>query len=736
MARVKAIFILLLGAMALPAAPAVPSFRNDVMAVLAKAGCNAGTCHGNANGKGGFKLSLRGEDLATDFLTLTRGQFGRRVDAIEPDHSLLLRKATGTVAHKGGQRFKPGSRDFQILRDWIATGMLNDTAIAPAVVRLQVQATRRIVRAPGKEIAITVRAFFANNTSRDVTAMAVYEPSNQNVEVNAGGIVRRKEFGESTVLVRFLEKQVPVPVAFIPARADFKWSQPTEMNYIDRHVFTKLQSMRLNPSGLCDDNAFIRRAYLDLLGFIPRGETVQAFVADSSRGKRQRLVEQLMKRPEFAEFWALKWSDLLRNEEKQLDRKGVHVFYQWLRRSFAENKPLNVMAREIIASRGSTYKNPPANFYRAHRTPVIRAENTAQVFLGVRLKCAQCHNHPFDRWTQDDYYDWTALFAGVDYKVLSNNRADRLDQHEFKGEQIVFLKPDETITNARTGKPAVHRLLGQGGAIASADKLGALADWVAAPDNPFFARVQANRIWYQLMGRGLVNPIDDFRPTNPASHPALLQALSEDFRKNEFDVRHLIRTIMASRAYQLSHEISGDNGDDTENYARAVPRRLEAEQLLDSLSAATGVWPKYANHPLGTRAGQLAGGYVPRRRKGEPPTDADHFLGMFGKPERLIACDCERSDDITLRQSFRTWCGPTMNNLIMDKNNYLKPLLASKQTDNQRVDTLFWRAIARPPNRKELAQIDKHFATAPEHRQAWEDLLWSLLNTKEFLFRW
>ena len=736
MARVKAILILLLGAMALPAAPSFPSFRNDVMVVLAKAGCNAGTCHGNANGKGGFKLSLRGEDLATDYLTLTRGQFGRRVDAIEPERSLLLRKATAVVAHKGGQRFKPGSREFQILRDWIAAGTPNDYATAPAVVRLEAETQQRIVRAPGQELAIKVRAFFSDDTSRDVTAMAVYEPSNQNVEVSADGVVRRKEFGESTVMVRFLERQIPVAVAFIPARADFKWSQSKEVNYIDRHVFAKLRRLRLNPSGLCDDNAFIRRAYLDLLGFIPSGEAVREFVANNSPGKRQRLVEHLMKRPEFAEFWALKWSDLLRNEEKQLDRKGVHVFYQWLRRSFAENKPLNVMAKEIIAARGSTYKNPPANFYRAHRTPVLRAENAAQVFLGVRLKCAQCHNHPFDRWTQDDYYDWTALFAGVDYKVVSNERADRFDKHEFRGEQIVYVKPGETVTNARTGKPAGHRLLGQGEAIASADKLGALANWVAAPDNPFFARVQANRIWYQLMGRGLVNPIDDFRPTNPASHPALLQALAVDFRKNSFDVRQLIRTIMASRTYQLSHEIAGDNGGDKDNYARTVPRRLEAEQLLDSLSAATGVWPKYANHPLGTRAGQLPGGYVPSRRKGEAPTDADHFLGMFGKPERLIACDCERSDDITLRQSFRTWCGPTMNNLITDKNNALKPLLSSKQTDGQRVDTLFWRTIARPPNRKELPQIDKHFATAPERRQAWEDLLWSLLNTKEFLFRW
>ena len=736
MARSKVIFFFLLGAISVLASSSVPSFRNEVMAVLAKSGCNAGTCHGNANGKGGFRLSLRGEDLSTDYLTLTRGQFGRRVDAIEPEHSLLLRKATGSVAHKGGTRFTDKSKEYRILRDWIAAGMPNDSETAPQVIRLETQVSRRIVRAPEQEMTIKVKAFFADNTSRDVTPMAVYESSNQNVEVTNDGVVRRKEFGESTVLVRFLAHQMPVPVAFIPKRVDYKWSQPTENNYIDHHVFAKLRLLRLNPSGLCDDNAFIRRAYLDLLGFIPSGEAVREFVADNSPDKRQLLVEQLMKQPEFAEFWALKWSDLLRNEEKQLDRKGVHVFYDWLRRSFSENKPLNLMARDIITARGSTYINPPANFYRAHRTPVLRSENAAQVFLGVRLKCAQCHNHPFDRWTQDDYYDWTALFAGVDYKVLSNTRDDRLDKNEFKGEQIVFIKSRESITNARTGQPARHRLLGHEKTVGTGDKLEALADWVAAPNNPFFALVQANRIWHQLMGRGLVNPIDDFRPTNPASHPELLQELADDFRNKRFNVRHLIRTIMASRAYQLSHKPTGDNGDDTDNYARTIPRRLEAEQFLDSLSAATGTWPKYAYQPLGTRAGQLPGGYVPSRRKGEVPTDADHFLGMFGKPERLIACDCERSGDITLRQSFRTWSGPTMNNLITDKDNYLSTLITSKLTYAERVDRLFWRTIARPPHRNELAHIEKHFTDSFEHRQSWEDLLWSLMNTKEFIFRW
>ena len=712
-----------------------PSFRNEVMAVLAKAGCNQGTCHGNAKGKGGFQLSLRGEDLWGDYAVLTKDQLGRRTNLLEPEKSLLLRKATQQIAHKGGKRFATGSAEYNVLRDWIAAGMPEDIGEAPAMVGLEVSPVRQVIRAPESTVQIRAKATFSDGSVQDVTSRAVYFPSNENAKVTAVGKVERLEFGEVTVLVRFLQRQVPVTLAFIPDRNDFEWSKPPEVNFVDRHVFRKLKDLRLNPSGLCSDNAFIRRAYLDLLGFIPPPEAVEAFVKVNTAEKRMRLVDQLLARPEFADFWALKWGDLLRSEEKQLDRKGVHVFHEWIRRSLIENRPLNEFAADIVRARGSTYRNPPANFYRANRSPVIRAENAAQVFLGVRLKCAQCHNHPFDRWTQGDYYDWTAMFAGVNYKMIQEERVDRLDKNEFIGEQIVTAKTD-TVTNPRSGKSARHRLLGGETVPAQADQLDALAEWLASGDNPFFARVQVNRVWYHLMGRGLVNPVDDLRPTNPASHPELLEDLADDFAGSGFDLRQLIRRIMASRTYQLTHLPNSGNVDDEANYARTIPRRIEAEQLLDSIAMSVGAWPKYSNHPQGTRAGQIAGGLAPGRRRGDKPTSADVLLGTFGKPERLIACDCERSKANTLRQSFVMWSSPVMNDLITETSNHVAVLMKSDRPVEGRIRESFMRIISREPKPVEMKQVKEFLTGKDEDREAWEDVVWSLLNTKEFLFRW
>ncbi|PYI87433.1 MAG: hypothetical protein DME26_06190, partial [Verrucomicrobia bacterium] len=581
------------------------SFRNDVMAVLSKAGCNAGACHGNANGKAGFKLSLRGEDGDLDFKALTRDMFGRRTEPADPDQSLILLKATMQLAHEGGQRFKKDSDEYRILQGWIAAGTPQDLVNAPALKRLEVSPADRIVIEPDEEVRVQVRAIFSDGSSRDVTKMAVYEAANGLAKVSPDGLVTREGMGETTVLVRYLHAQVPVRLAFVPARPNFLWKNPASNNYIDEHIFAKLRTLRLNPSDLCADNDFIRRAYLDLLGLVPTAEEARAFVNDDGvvaadvrrrsltsprvddsashrrLQKRARLIDQLLERPEFADFWALKWGDLLRAEERLLDRKGIETFQRWIRQSIAEHKPLDQFARELIAARGSTYQNPPANFYRAIRDPVGRGEAVAQVFLGTRLQCAQCHNHPFDKWTQDDYYDWAGLFARVNYKVLENRRRDNNDGHEFKGEQIIYVANKGEVKNPRKGKPAEPRFLGQPqpvseqlvGSLAppteptesavgrgyrraavqsdsDRDELDALAAWITSPDNPFFARAQVNRIWFHLMGRGIVDPIDDFRATNPASHPALLDALAADFVKHKFDLRHIIRLIMNSRTYQ------------------------------------------------------------------------------------------------------------------------------------------------------------------------------------------
>jgi len=718
------------------AAAADVSFRNDVMAVLSKAGCNAGVCHGNASGKGGFKLSLRGQDPAEDFRTLTRELTNRRVNVVDPDRSLILLKPTMHVAHEGGKRFDEKSPEYRLLRDWIAAGTPADPPNTPRLTSLAVSHARKYLVDPEKSLSLRITATFSDGSQRDVTRLAVFEPAEQNADVSADGKVTRLAFGENTITVRYLDRQVPVRVAFIPARPAFVWQAPPPANFIDRHVFDKLQSLRMNPSPVAGDTVFLRRAYLDLLGILPTAGEAREFVADKAPNKRAKLVDRLLQRPEFADYWALKWSDLLRNEEKTLDRKGVQTFHKWIRHAIATGKPLNEFARELIASRGSTYKQPAANFYRAMREPFVRGESTAQLFLGIRLQCAKCHNHPFDRWTQDDYYGWANNFARVKYKILKNKRRDKNDKHEFDGEQVVFMADKGEVTNPRLGRPTPPRFLGAETSKPSSgkDRLQRLADWVADPGNERFAKTQVNRIWFHLMGRGIVDPIDDFRATNPPANPELLNALAKDFVAHKFDVRHAIRTIMASKTYQLSSRPNDTNRDGAANFSRAFLRRLTAEQTIDALSQVTGATVEFNGYPPGTRAGQIAGVRAVRRRD-KRPSGGDQFLKLFGKPPRLQACECERSAEATLNQTFQLVSGPLLNDLLSDPRNRLTRLLREDRTDASRVTELYWTALTRPPTADELKTTVDLLRTAPDRRAALEDLLWALVNSNEFQLR-
>jgi hypothetical protein len=713
--RILSLFVLL--AVAASSRAAEVSFMNDVMAVLSKGGCNQGTCHGNKYGKGGFKLTLRGQDPDVDYATLTREMFGRRVDALDPDQSLVLLKATTQVAHEGG--------------------MPEDFGRAPKLVKLEVTPLEQVLVEPVEQVQIRVQATFSDGTSRDLTNLACYDTANTLVAVSHGGLVRREGFGETTVLVRYLNHQVPVRLAFIPARPGFAAKIIPANNFIDDHVFAKLRSLRITPAELCNDTEFLRRAFFDLVGFPPTAEEARAFLADRRKDKRAKAVDQLLERPEFADSWAVKWSDLLRNEEKALDKKGVQNFHHWIRQSLAENKPMDQFVREIVASRGSTYAVPPANFYRSLRDPVSRAESSAQVFLGIRLQCAQCHNHPFDRWTQDDYYDWTTVFARVDYKVMENNRRDRLDKHEFIGEQIVYMARDGEVKNARTGKDATPRFLGAGvNPDRDADRLEALAGWLTSPANDRFARMQVNRIWYQLMGRGIVDPIDDFRPTNPPSHPALLEALAKDFVNRKYDLRHVIRLVMNSRAYQLSSEPNDSNRDDEVNYSHVLPRRLAAEQLVDAQHQFLGVPPQFAGYPAGMRAGQLPGGAnMTRRRDGQTTSSMDKFLQLFGKPQRLLTCECERSSETTMNQAFQLISGPALNELLTQPGNRLSKFVETGKPPSESIHELYWAALSRPPTQPELQATTAHLEKSPDKRKALEDIAWGLLNAKEFVLR-
>lgn len=721
---------------------AEPSFSRDVMAVLSKAGCNMGTCHGNQNGKGGFKLSLRGENPAADFVTLTHEQVGRRVNPFEAASSLLLLKPTMSVPHEGGKRFDDDSPEYDLLRRWITAGMPAASRDEPALQSLEVTPLEQFVVEPADSVQLQAIAKFTDGSTRDVIRLACFEPSQPTVNISVNGLVRRERFGEVTVTVRYLDRQVPVRLAFLPARPGFVAKVPPATNFIDEAIFAKLGQLRMNPSDVCDDATFVRRAFLDLLGVVPSATEARDFARDQRLDKRQRLIDELLTRPEFADFWAIKWADLLRVEEKTLDRKGVATFHAWIRDSIATNKPLDVFVRELIAARGSTYEHPPSNFYRAMRDPITRAETVAQVFLGTRLQCAKCHNHPFDRWTQTDYYGWANQFSQIKYEVLENNRRDKNDSHEFDGEQLVLIGEGKEVEHPGTGKPVKPRMLAEKAegrkqkaeSDSSTDRLLSVADWLTGPNNRRFAEAQVNRIWFHLFGRGIVDPIDDFRATNPPSNPALLTALTDDFVAHRFDVQHLIRTIMNSRTYQLSSGPSETNRDDESNFSHAMIRRLSAEQLADSFRQVLGANLEFNGYPAHTRAAQLAGVRAFRRRE-SGPSSGDALLTMFGKPPRLQACECERADDPTLSQTFQLVSGPILNELLARSDNRLRDWLESKADADTLIDDAFWTILNRAPLPTELAAVKKHLASSDNRRANLEDVVWSLLSSPEFILR-
>ena len=728
MSRLIATFLATLSCVGLLAAEE-RRFDIEVESVLSKASCNAGTCHGNQNGKGGLKLSLRGQDPTFDYNALVLENAGRRINLLEPQKSLLLQKPTMEVAHQGGKRFSKDAKLYSYLQDWIEQGAKEPTG-STTVDQLIVEPLESIQFAPESKIQLSVSAEFSDGTRRDVSDIAVYEASNLNVEAGDAGLVRRAATGEATVIVRYLSHQVPVRIAFLPSRDEFVWNGRETRNYVDEHVFARLKAFRSNPAPRCSDSTFIRRAYLDLLGVIPTATEAREFVASDDPEKRSRLIASLFSRPEFADHWALKWADLLRVEEKVLDRQGVEVFHGWIRNSIAAGKPLNEFVADLLLARGSTYDNPPANFFRALRKTNQRGEAAARVFLGTRLQCAQCHNHPFDRWTQDDYYAWSSLFSRLDYKVIENKRHDRLDKNQFNGEQFVQVKHEGESTNPTTGEVMHPKFLGADNAVDDDhDRLRSLAEWLTSPDNRQFARSQVNRLWYHLMGKGLVNPVDDFRITNPASHPKLLELLTDDFIGSGFDIRHVLRVIMESETYQLS-----SSSDETAEYAEVPPRRLTAEQLLDSQALAIGGALKFNGFAEGMRATQLPGVHKVRARD-EAPSPADRFLFAFGKPERQMTCECERSDSTTLSQALFLVNGDCIDDLLSQQGNLIGKSLEEDRSLDEIIDELYWSSLSREPTSEERNHTHSILARSPSKRQGLEDVAWALLNAKEFVFR-
>ncbi len=722
-----------------PATPVSVSYRNDVQAVIAKAGCNLGTCHGNATGKGGFKMSLRGDDIVYDYAALIQEASGRRVNFMEPDRSLLLQKAIQGVAHEGGKRFAKDSWEYNTLRDWIAQGAQLRAEKEIEVTKLEVSPREQILVEPAKTVQIKAIATFSDGSQRDVSKQAVYEPAQVGlVKINHDGFVESLKPGEATIIVRYLNKQQPVRFAFVAARPEFAWSPTRTFNYIDREVFGKLKSLRMNPSEVCDDATFARRVYFDLVGLQPTGTEARQFVEDKSPDKRERLVDKLLARQEFADNWALKWADSLRVEARTMDAKGMTAFHGWIRNAISTNMPVNQFARAILSAQGSTYQVPQTNFYRAMREPNARAEGIARVFLGTRLQCAQCHNHPFDKWTQDDYFNWAAVFSRIDYKILDNKGVDKNDKHAFNGEQIVQLVKEAKFTNPRTGSSAKAKLLGADElsptVLETKKDLDSAADWITNPNNTLFAQSQVNRIWAYLMGRGLVDPVDDFRATNPATHPVLLKKLADEFVASNYDMRQIIRRIIQSRTYQLSSEPNPTNADDLVNYSHATVRRLTAEQLFDAMHRFTGNRAVFKDFPQYTRASQLPGPLY-QRRASAGVNDSQAFLKQFGQPPRLLACDCERTSETTMGQAFSLIGSPAVNRLIQQKSNVLGYYLKSEAPNDRIIQDMFWTALTRPPTAEEQKVLTTLLTSSKDKRATLEDLAWSLLNTKEFVLR-
>jgi hypothetical protein len=701
------------------------SFRRQVVASLNVGGCNAGACHGTPSGKNGFRLSLRGADPAADYLQLTRDVMGRRTDRNDPAASLMLQKGLGRVPHEGGQRFAAGSVPVQMLSGWLGEGLQDDPADLPPLAGIDVRtAGPRVLHAPSRWAQLAVRAGFGDKSSSDVTRLTVFTSSDSNVaEVSPAGLVEFKQPGEVAILCRYLDELQAVRLTFLEPRDAFAWSNPPEQNYIDKHVFAKLRMMSIAPSDLCSDTDYVRRAYLDVCGLLPTPAEVRAFTTDPAPDKRAKLVDRLLERPEYADFWTLKWADVLRSSRKTLQAKGAFGFQQWLHEQVAANTPFDRLTRELLTATGSTYTNPPANYFRVAKDPTSLAETTAQLFLGARMQCAKCHNHPFERWTQDDYYSLAAFFARVKSRPDPNFPAPA---KTVPTAEVIYADRSGEVAQPRSGKVLPPRF--PGGAVAPVapgqDRRAALADWLTRPDNPYFARSVANRVWFHLTGRGIVDPVDDFRDSNPAANDELLDALAKDFAGNGFDVKRLIRTVMASRTYQLSAQPNATNKDDNRYFSHAVTKLLTAEQLLDALCDVTGVPEKFAGLPAGTRAIQL------------PDGEVNHpFLKTFGQPARELACECERESDSNLAQALQLINGPTINEKLRSPNNRLGQLLAGKKPDAEVLAELYLTALSRPPLPEESAAALEHVGKAADKRKAWEDVLWALLNTREFLFR-
>jgi len=751
--------------------PAI-SFRLDVMPVFMKAGCNAGSCHGSSRGKDGFRLSLFGFDPEGDYYRLTREQIGRRINLAIPEESLIIQKGLGAVQHTGGVRFGTNSDLCKTLLTWLNSGAPKDPPDVAKVTGIEifpksavlegnadipvgvsrsptgVSALRepnaatnspsprgegrgeggRNARLPTKLLTPTpaqnqtgfsqrflVRARYSNGAERDITPLTVFISNNDaTAKVDDAGLVTAGQRGEAFIQARFAEFNVGAQVIVTPKNLPFKWPDLTSRNYVDDAVYAKLKKLRFTPSDVCDDATFIRRASVDLNGTLPKPDEVEKFLQDTDSSKRDKLVGQLLARKEFAELWVMKWAELLeiRTRDNRVYPKATVLYFEWLRDQMLANVPFDRIVQNILTASESNFRNPAANYYQIEPDTLKLAENTAQVFMGMRIQCAQCHNHPFDRWTMNDYYSFAAFFAQIGRKPGDDPR-----------ETVIYDRNDGEVNHLVTGKPMHPKFLGGGDPeIKGESRREVLARWLTSPQNPYFARNLANIVWAHFMGRGIIEPVDDVRISNPPSNPELLDALAAKFVEYQYDFKRVVRDICTSRTYQLSTRPNSSNASDDRNFSKAAIRRIRAEVLLDCISQVTETQDKFPGLPRGARAVEIADG-----------NSANYFLTTFGRASRTTVCSCEVKVDPNLSQALHLLNGRTLQSKIED-GSVVKKLLKQGQSPDQIIENLYLRCFSRKPTDDEMIKLKSFIAPDSNQEQVLNDIFWSLLNAKEFVF--
>jgi Protein of unknown function (DUF1553)/Protein of unknown function (DUF1549)/Bacterial Ig-like domain (group 2) len=709
------------------------SFRNHVVPVLTRLGCNSGACHGALAGKGGLKLSLRGYAPLDDHFVLTRQANARRVNRLEPAHSLTLLKPSMALPHGGGLKLEVGSPEYNLIADWIASGAPGPTANDPKITRLEAF-PREAVLKPNDQLQTIVRASYSDGHAADVTRWAKYASSEDLVAgVNENGQVKVLGHGEATISVMFgnLVASARVVAPFAEPIDPKMFAQSPRLNFIDDLALKKLAALRIPPSPQSTDREFIRRAYLDAAGILPTPEEQQQFLGDTRPDKRARLIDALLERPEFVDYWSYKWSDLLLISSRKLPQPAMRAFYQYVRQSVADNRPWDQFARGIIAAQGSNLQNGAANYFVLHKEISDLSESTAITFLGMSVTCARCHNHPLEKWTQDQYWGMANLFSQVGVK-----NGDR------GGEFFVQSQADGDVLHPRRGVPMAPTPLDGKPIGPHQDRRQYFAQWLTAPENPYFAKALVNRVWRNFMGRGLVEAEDDLRQTNPPSNEELFEALAKEFVAKRYDVKQLMRPIMNSAAYQRSSAPLAGNKSDDRYYSRYLIRRLPAEVVLDAYSDATKVPTAFTKITVGSSGGDSPTGDYPlgTRALQLPDTQlVSQFLDAFGRPERGQTCSCERQQESSVTQALHLNNGQTLNDKLRDKKSRVEEWLKENISDRDAIRRVFTLALCRPPTTEEEVRFTKIMTEASQdpqgtRREALEDLFWSVLTGREFLF--